>query len=162
MGELLPVLLLLFWIFTAIGKKNNKNSLKKPASSARHVPQGKPSVTQPPVSIREEPSAILPDAPISETDLPESGSEEHSRLQPQVHVTPHDHSNMFAGSMEADREEYAREDMPSAVSETFFVEQNEPAVPSAVTPFLPPMNTGTLKQAFVLQEILTRPIERRR
>ena len=155
MSELFPLLIVLFiWAFVSGSSKGSKQ--KKAAGS-------KPGK----VSPKKETAAVpLPEEASAKTQTQDKAGpvpeEAHAPIQPTVHVTPHDHSDMFAGSMEADREEYIRQDMPSAVSETFFTEEEEPAPPAEVSPMLPLLNAGTLKQAFVLQEILTRPVDRHR
>ena len=142
------IFLVIYLLFVVGGIRKRKSAGKAPApgkNATGHFPQS---------SLKES----LPGKESSSVE----GPAEHVRVT--VGITPHDHSDMFRGSLGADRQEYARQDMPSSVSEHFFDEnwsedESDPSRETACS-LLPSFEGDDLKRAFVMQEVLKRPCER--
>lgn len=147
--------IIMFSIFRKINAEKNKQQKKPPHPP--QTPSAPPKTSPKPAAAKQAPQQAPKPAPKPATPPPEP------RIQQTVKVTPHDHSDMFAGSMQAESTEGVdlchpgeHQEMPSDISEHFF---DEPLDSShAELPAYP----NQLVQALVLQEVLKRPSERRR
>ncbi len=103
----------------------------------------------------------MPDSSMTDqTDIQPDSSMPHKEIQPNVAVTPHDHSGMFQGSMAHDQTEGTLKDMPSDHSAELFTQTvAAPAPATTASPFH--FSDNELANAFILQEVLRRPGERR-
>ena len=164
------VILWLIFVVSAISRSAKKAQTKNNSAQNRPAQPGKPGQpAKTPVSIQVTPSepARVPVQPAQESM---SHSLERRPLTSTIRVTPHDHSNMFAGSLNADDsgEGYDPHDhgfspvsVPSMTSDR---ELNASFLETAEEPtggFRLNMEPDSLVQAFVMQAVLRRPSERR-
>ena len=142
---ILPILVVLVWVsMSARASENKKRQQEASLAKAKaRAAQGRAA------DDASETSALKP--------------MERRPLQP----TLHDHSGMFDGSMHADNgaEGYDPDSltMPSALSEDAINASltGQPAQRTNRPPILPEFTGGNLARAFVFQEILKRPGQRR-
>ncbi len=149
------IFLIIYFLFSAFGtKKKGKQSGKKSS-----LPVHPRTVTHPvqakTVKAEKEssPSPVKPDPSLQEdTMLPPR----EESLQPTVAVTPHDHSDMFMGSLSTDQTEGSIMDMPSDHSEELFVEKQ--TVSASPEPARSPLHFSDNEyvNAVILQEVLPR------
>ena len=144
-----------------------KKQKKKEQSAAK---TDAPARQRMPASQVQQPKA-KPEKPVLPPEKPAADA------APTVRVTPHDHSNMFAGSMNAETGEgidphdhgfEAEADMPSMHSDAELnasiarhAAGRKAPEPAPVSP-VPVLSSSSITQAFVLQEILKKPEARER
>ena len=146
----MPYLIVIIAIlFSILSKK------KSPQTQSEKKKHTVPAATQPSPKAKVQKSAKAV-SPASDV-IPEGVSTEP--IRPTVHVTPHDHTHMFQGSMDHDQTEGVVMDMPSDHSDELFAE----AEPIATTPERNPLHfcDNELINAVILQEVLKRPGARR-
>ena len=158
MGEGFGAVWLIIIICVLISMASNNKKKKAQQGAAR--PKAAPQTTAQAAAPQQQAAA-----------WPPAVSKPATGIRPSVRVTPHDHSDMFAGSMgETHEEGYDPHDhgmapvsVPSmhsdkALNESLFGEGDSEAVPASAV--LPPLEGEQLVKAFVLQEILKRPSQR--
>ena len=161
--NLWPIILIIIGIASAI-----RSAKKKAARKAGQPDPGAPA----PVKAQQ----AAPQKPAQTTMLPRQipridDRPAHSVMQPTIHVTEHDHTNMFEGSLgDVADEGYdphdhgftGKHEMPSEHSdERLNASFGEPAKqprPALALDFGP----SAITQGIILQEVLKRPCERRR
>ena len=155
MESIFALFLLIFIISSIVNKsKNSKEQVTKTRAASHGRPAGLAK------------NKVVEAAAPTPAPAPAPAAAQAAPMAPRVSVTPHDHSNMYAGSLGHDGYEGnadAFESMPSTHSEELFQEHaidtahtgsEESVEPSGIQLSFSP---GNIAQAFILQEVLKRP-----
>ena len=160
MEEFWGVLVVIIAVFSVISKAAKKGQ------TTAGKPNPAPAQTQP------RPAAPAPPQPAVRQERPEIAQTQRKPMESTLRITPHDHRGMFDGSLQADEESPEGRDphdhgfeeeaqMPSmtsdqAINASLTEESVEPARPAGLN-----LTPDSIRQAFVLQEILKRRTGRR-
>ena len=168
MAELFPVLIVIF-ILVSLTKKTKKAQKSGTKQTTAQPRQSMPRQAQPAVPVRPQQQAA-----VGQTINTPKGGVMKPRVATTIEVSKHDHSGMFEGSMQADshegmdpchESELGEVRMPSTYSDRIInrslEEEEEPQVAAPAIDLDWEDSKGLVK-AFVMQEVLTRPCDRRR
>lgn len=175
--DFLIFIAIVWWLFSKVsqGKKSAaaKRAHRRSDFPSPNVFDNEPAPKPAPAPVKQAaPKPAPKPAAAMGTAKSAPRAEMAPRVQTTVHVSEHDHSAMFEGSMAAhtgegedphDHGQRPAPEMPSQYSDRIFTSGEEEATQSVQ----PGLDLGwddrdSLVKAFVMQEVLTRPCDRRR
>ena len=161
LGSILVVLIIYFFVAAskASAKKGTKTQNRAPGQPVRRP---RPMASRPAASPGAAPAVPAPEASPVPAPVP-AQADAGAPVRPTVHVSPHHHEDMYAGSMNAPEVQGnpdAYGEMPSEHSAELFVEPDEAEEPVQGEGVRLNFSPDSLVNAFILQEVLKRPQER--